>query len=86
MPANEPTFAGLLDLFGIRYTGAENDRDPILAQVGGTLPTGTWVGYTNNDVNMDGVVKYTGANNDRDPILMNIGGSVPTSTVAEQLP
>jgi hypothetical protein len=70
----------------IKYTGADNDRDPILTRIGGTIPTSTMNGYYNEDVNMDGVVKYTGANNDRDIILQTIGGTVPTAVRLEQLP
>ena len=70
----------------LKYTGANNDRDPILVAVGGSVPTATAVGYRLEDVNMDGTTKYTGAGNDRDPILVNVGGSVPTSVRAEQLP
>lgn len=70
----------------VRYTGANNDRDPILAEIGGALPTATTTGYKYEDVNMDGTVRYTGANNDRDPILQNIGGTVPTNSVNEQVP
>ncbi len=70
----------------LRYTGGDNDRDPILVRVGGAVPTNTVAGYWPEDVNLDGVVKYTGPANDRDPILVNIGGTVPTSTRAEQLP
>jgi parallel beta-helix repeat protein len=70
----------------VKYTGAGNDRDPILVRIGGTVPTNTVFGYFSEDVNLDGSVKYTGAGNDRDPILVNIGGTVPTSTRTEQLP
>ncbi len=70
----------------IRYTGGDNDRDPILVRVGGLVPTSTVSGYFEEDVNMDGTVKYTGQNNDRDPILPNIGGVVPTNTRIQQLP
>lgn len=70
----------------IAYTGAGNDRDPILVAIGGTVPTNTVSGYFITDVNLDGVVKYTGTTNDRDPILVNVGGTVPTATRAEQLP
>ena len=71
----------------IRYTGFDNDRDPILVEIGGSIPTAVAMDvYSNNDVNMDGDVKYTGANNDRDPILVNIGGSIPTAQIFEQLP
>ncbi|MCB9167157.1 MAG: BspA family leucine-rich repeat surface protein [Flavobacteriales bacterium] len=70
----------------IKYAGANNDRDPILVAIGGTIPTATTTGYLPTDVNMDGTVKYAGANNDRDPILVNIGGTVPTAVRTEQLP
>lgn len=70
----------------LKYTGSNNDRDPILTAVGGTIPTNTVTGYRPEDCNLDGVVRYTGTANDRDPILVNIGGSVPTSTLTEQLP
>jgi hypothetical protein len=70
----------------LKYTGAANDRDPILAAVGGLAPTNTVNGYHQADSNLDGVVRYTGGNNDRDPILANIGGVVPTNTLPQQLP
>ncbi|MCB0792677.1 MAG: endonuclease/exonuclease/phosphatase family protein [Flavobacteriales bacterium] len=70
----------------LKYTGAQNDRDPILGTIGGTTPTATATGYFGTDINMDGVVKYAGAQNDRDPILVNIGGTIPTATRVEQLP
>ncbi|MEO8590416.1 MAG: kelch repeat-containing protein [Flavobacteriales bacterium] len=68
------------------YVGQGNDRDPILARIGGSVPTNTTSGYYPEDVNLDGVVKYVGTNNDRDPILSNVGGSVPTNIRTEQLP
>ncbi|MFT3885757.1 MAG: hypothetical protein QM724_10095 [Flavobacteriales bacterium] len=80
-------WAGDVDHDGVlMYTGAGNDRDPILVRIGGTVPTATVSGYYVEDVNMDGVVKYTGTGNDRDPILVNIGGTVPTATRRAQLP
>ncbi|HEX2616550.1 MAG TPA: PKD domain-containing protein [Flavobacteriales bacterium] len=69
----------------LKYTGADNDRDPILLLIGGTVPTNTVQGYHGADVNMDGVVKYTGADNDRDRILLNIPGA-PTNVRTQQLP
>lgn len=68
------------------YTGGNNDRDPILAAVGGVVPTNTTNGYLAADTNLDGVVKYTGGGNDRDVILSNIGGVIPTNMRLEQLP
>lgn len=70
----------------IKYAGSNNDRDPILVGVGGTVPTATAPGYLYEDVNLDGVVKYTGTNNDRDPILQSVGGTLPTAVKVQQLP
>jgi len=70
----------------LKYIGADNDRDIILVDIGGSIPTATVAGYMNADLNMDGSVKYIGADNDRDLILINIGGSVPTDIRTEQLP
>lgn len=79
--AGDVTFDG-----NIKYTGSGNDRDPILMEVGGTVPTNTTSSYTGEDVNMDGTIKYTGGNNDRDVILQAVGGTVPTNIRVEQLP
>ena len=79
--AGDVTFNGT-----IKYTGAANDRDPVLQAIGGSLPTNSVNGYLQEDVNLNGQVKYTGSANDRDPILQNIGGSLPTNTRTEQLP
>jgi hypothetical protein len=70
----------------LKYIGAANDRDPILVEIGGSVPTATTTGYKQEDVNMDGTVKYIGSGNDRDPILVNVGGSVPTAIRVEQMP
>jgi hypothetical protein len=70
----------------IRYSGASNDRDPVLAAIGGSIPTNTVSGYAPEDVNLDGLIRYAGAANDRDPILFTIGGSVPTAVRLVQVP
>lgn len=70
----------------LKYTGSDNDRDPVLTIIGGTVPTNTITGYHPEDLNLDGEVKYTGSDNDRDIILQNIGGTVPTAVRSEQLP
>lgn len=70
----------------IQYTGPGNDRDPILARIGGMVPSAVVPGYWPEDINLDGVVKYTGPENDRDPILVNVGGTVPTNIRQGQLP
>jgi len=70
----------------VKYVGSNNDRDPILTQVGGTVPTNVTTGYLSADVNMDGFVKYTGLDNDRDPIILDLGGTTPNATRLQQLP
>lgn len=71
----------------LKYVGSNNDRDPILVDIGGSVPTSVLPNvYSSNDCNLDGTVMYVGQGNDRDPILVNIGGSVPTNTRLEQLP
>ena len=70
----------------VMYTGAGNDRDPMLIAVGGSTPNNTTVGYRSEDINMDGVVKYTGAGNDRDALLLNVGGTSPNAARSAQLP
>ncbi|MBL8000775.1 MAG: hypothetical protein JNL05_02330 [Flavobacteriales bacterium] len=70
----------------VKYTGSGNDRDLVLARIGGTVPTNSVSGYHPADVNMDGIAKYSGNGNDRDIILVNIGGVTPTSTLVDALP
>lgn len=69
--------AGDVNADGIlRYIGAPNDRDPILAIItqvtGSPAITGSILGYYNEDVNLDNRVLYTGVPNDRDIILANL--------------
>lgn len=70
----------------VKYTGADNDADLVLAAIGGSVSTNTVNAYSSEDVNMDAVVKYTGSGNDRDIILVNIGGIIPTDILVEQMP
>lgn len=70
----------------IKYTGAGNDRDRILIEIGGIVPTDVATGYLDADVDLNGEVKYTGNGNDRDVILQNINGVVPTEQRQEQMP
>jgi uncharacterized protein (TIGR02145 family) len=71
----------------VKYVGNGNDRDAILAAIGGVIPTTVLTNvYQSEDVNMDGLVKYVGLNNDRDVVLQTIGGVVPTATLDQQLP
>jgi hypothetical protein len=70
----------------LMYSGAGNDRDPILTAVGSTTPNNSVTGYLRTDLTMDGLVKYTGSENDRDPILTNVGSTTPNNVRVEQLP
>ena len=70
----------------VMYTGGGNDRDRILAVIGGVVPTTVVSNYDPSDANLDGKVMYTGAKNDRDLILANIGGIIPTDLRPQQLP
>ena len=70
----------------LKYTGTQNDRDPLLQVIGGVVATLTLIGYHTEDVNMDGVVKYAGTANDRDRLLQAIGGVNATAVRQEQLP
>ncbi len=71
----------------LKYTGASNDRDPILTAVGSTTPNNTATNvYDRRDTNLDGVIKYTGTANDRDIILTNVGSTTPNNTRTQQLP
>jgi hypothetical protein len=70
----------------VRYTGQNNDRDPILVTVGSTTPNGNVVGYRAEDINLDGNVRYTGAGNDRDIILINVGSTTPNNSRVQQVP
>lgn len=70
----------------VKYTGSQNDRDPILVNVGSTTPNNSVPGYHRDDTNMDGIVRYTGSGNDRDGILVNVGSTTPNNQRVEQLP
>lgn len=70
----------------LKYTGSNNDRDPMLVAVGLSVPTQTVSGYAVEDVNMDGFVRYTGSGNDRDGLLISVGGNIPSAVRVEQMP
>lgn len=70
----------------VKYTGENNDRDPILAEVGGLIPTNVVFGYLPEDVNLDGFVTYTGSGNDREMVLQSIGGVNSTAVRTEAMP
>lgn len=71
----------------LRYTGAGNDRDPILVQVGSNTPNNSVNNvYSSLDVNLTGGVRYTGTGNDRDIILVNVGSTTPNNVRVQQVP
>ena len=71
----------------LKYTGAGNDRDPILTAIGGSTPNAVLTNvYDRRDTNLDGVIKYIGSANDRDIILTNVGSTTPNTTRTQQLP
>jgi hypothetical protein len=59
----------------VRYNGQDNDRDVILAFVGGSEIGLTNNVYTSVDLNLDGTVRYNGQNNDRDYLLSILSGN-----------
>ena len=70
----------------VQYTGAGNDRDKVLLEIGSYVSTNTVQGYSRTDVNLNGTTSYTGVDNDRDIILSVIGGTVATNVRSAQLP
>jgi hypothetical protein len=71
----------------VQYVNAGNDRDPILAAIGGVIPTATLTGeYRQEDINMDASVMYVNVGNDRDIVLSSIGGVVPTTIRQDAIP
>jgi hypothetical protein len=71
----------------VKYSGVNNDRDPVLVAIGGSVPTQLVSGvYSPLDINLDGLLRYTGSTNDRDIILQTIGGTVPTAVRVGQTP
>jgi hypothetical protein len=70
-----------------RFTGLTNDRDLLLINALGNVPSG----FINNvyhpaDVNMNRVVGFSGLNNDRDLILITAVGNVPSTFRTQVLP
>lgn len=67
----------------LSYVGDPNDRDPILARIGGTVPSNTVSGYFIKRMpTWMAPCATCGRSNDRDPILVNVGGTVPTNAEA----
>lgn len=58
----------------IKYSGAGNDRAPLLTAVGGGFAGVSSFGYFKEDITLNGQVKYSGAGNDRGLVLSSVGG------------
>lgn len=70
-----------------RYSGLNNDRDYILINSLGNIPTGSISNvYHPGDVNMNRGVRFSGLNNDKDFILITVLGNVPTAFKTQALP
>jgi hypothetical protein len=70
----------------IKYNGALNDKNSILAEVGLTTPNDIIPGYSNNDITMDSLVKYNGSSNDKNMILANVGLLLPNNIITTKVP
>ena len=70
-----------------RFSGGNNDRDYLLINTLGNLPSGVITNiYHSADVNMTRVVRFSGGNNDRDFILITVLGNVPSTVRTQALP
>lgn len=71
----------------VRYGGASNDKDYILASPLGTNPATVLTNvYSQGDVNMNKVVRYGGASNDKDYLLATPLGTNPGAVRNQVLP
>jgi hypothetical protein len=70
----------------VKYNGLANDKDPILAALGGpAFSNNTLNAYRKEDVNMDGKVRYNNTDNDRQIIINNIGISTPNKVLHQHI-
>jgi hypothetical protein len=70
-----------------RFSGLNNDRDVLLINALGNVPSAFINNvYHNADINMNRVVRFSGLNNDRDLILITVLGNIPSTTRTQALP
>ena len=71
----------------VRWLGAGNDQNAVLAIVGATTPNAIVSNtYHSADVNMNGNVRWLGAGNDQNAILSTVGATTPNAIITQQLP
>ena len=67
----------------IRYTGIQNDKDVILADLAGAA---SLTGYYRSDINLNRTLRYTGIQNDKDFLLATVLASSTSTTRTQELP
>ncbi|MEJ7588772.1 MAG: hypothetical protein WKI04_14545 [Ferruginibacter sp.] len=67
----------------VRYTGIQNDKDIILADLGGAS---SLTGYYRADINLNRALRYSGISNDKDFLLASVLASSSATTRIQQLP
>lgn len=70
----------------VRYNGAANDKNVVLAKVGLATPNAILTLYDRTDTNLDGRIRYNGAANDKNIILSAVGLATPNRVITEQIP
>lgn len=70
-----------------RFTGLNNDRDFLLINSLGNIPS-SFINnvYHSADLNMNKVVRFSGLNNDRDFLLITVLGNIPSTFRTQVLP
>lgn len=70
-----------------RFTGLNNDRDFLLINSLGNIPS-SFINnvYHSADLNMNKVVRFSGLNNDRDFLLITVLGNIPSTFRTQALP
>lgn len=70
----------------VRYNGAANDKNVVLAKVGLATANAILTLYDRTDTNLDGRIRYNGAANDKNIILSAVGLATPNRVITEQIP
>ncbi len=72
----------------VKYNGISNDKDAILAALGGVAMFNNTLHntYRSEDSNMDGKVRYNNTDNDRTAILENVGPATPNTILNQHTP
>jgi hypothetical protein len=70
----------------INFTGPSNDKDYILSSILGGVATNQFSGYSNGDLNMNGIVNFSSPNNDKDFLLSKSLSGIATHSLTQYLP